>query len=87
MSKAEFIIGNSSAGLIVAPYYKVPSINIGKRQNGRVLHESVINCNGSLRSIKGAIKKIYSKKFQKLMNKQKYKLRKRNISNIQKFFV
>lgn len=87
MSKAEFIIGNSSAGLIVAPYYKVPSINIGKRQNGRVLHESVINCNGSLRSIKSAIKKIYSKKFQKLINQQKYKLRKRNISNIQKFFV
>ncbi len=87
LSKAEFIIGNSSAGLIIAPYYKVPSINIGKRQNGRVLHKSVINSKGSVSDIESAITKIYRKKFRKLINKQKYKLKKKNISNIQKFFI
>jgi UDP-N-acetylglucosamine 2-epimerase (hydrolysing) len=33
---AEFIIGNSSAGVREAPYYGVPCIDVGTRQDGRV---------------------------------------------------
>jgi UDP-N-acetylglucosamine 2-epimerase (hydrolysing) len=36
LKNANFIIGNSSAGVREAPYYGVPSINIGTRQNNRV---------------------------------------------------
>ncbi|MDZ4752849.1 MAG: UDP-N-acetylglucosamine 2-epimerase, partial [Flavobacteriales bacterium] len=40
----QFIIGNSSAGIREAPYYGVPSINIGTRQNNRALNPEIINC-------------------------------------------
>ncbi len=36
MHHAQFIIGNSSAGIIEAPYYKLPAVNIGDRQKGRL---------------------------------------------------
>ena len=42
---SDMIIGNSSSGVIEAPYLKTPSINIGKRQEGRDLSRSVFKCN------------------------------------------
>ena len=44
LKNAKFMIGNSSAGIREAPYYKVPSIDIGSRQNNRVVLDSIINC-------------------------------------------
>ena len=35
LKHADFVIGNSSAGIREAPYYGTPSINIGTRQNKR----------------------------------------------------
>ena len=67
------LIGNSSAGIILAPYFKIPSINIGNRQFGRLMHTSVINSNGTLASIKNSIKKFYQKIF-------KENLKQRNIN-------
>lgn len=43
LNNADFIIGNSSAGLHEAPFYGVPTINIGSRQNNRFHHCSVVN--------------------------------------------
>ncbi len=43
LKNAQFIIGNSSAGIREAPVYGVPSIDIGNRQKGRFLHTSIIN--------------------------------------------
>lgn len=40
---AKFIIGNSSAGIREAPYYGIPIINIGTRQQNRALHADIIN--------------------------------------------
>jgi len=36
LKKAKFIIGNSSCGIIEAPYLNTPAIDIGDRQNGRI---------------------------------------------------
>ncbi len=36
------VVGNSSSGIIEAPAFGIPTVNIGKRQKGRVLPESVI---------------------------------------------
>jgi UDP-N-acetylglucosamine 2-epimerase (hydrolysing) len=36
MKYAHFLIGNSSAGIYEAPFYGVPSINVGSRQNNRL---------------------------------------------------
>ncbi len=40
---AKFMIGNSSSGLSEAPILKIPTINIGDRQKGRLNIASVIN--------------------------------------------
>ena len=55
LKNAEFMIGNSSAGIREAPYCNIPSINIGSRQNNRVNLNSVINCDYSKKNIFAAI--------------------------------
>ena len=44
LKHAEFIIGNSSAGIREAPVYGVPTIDVGTRQQGRYTGASVVNC-------------------------------------------
>ena len=41
---AEFVMGNSSSGIIEAPSFGIPSVNIGDRQKGRIRAKSVIDC-------------------------------------------
>lgn len=43
LKNADFIIGNSSAGIREAPYYGIPTINIGTRQENRSLHTHILN--------------------------------------------
>lgn len=38
------VIGNSSSGIVEAPIYKIPTINIGNRQSGRLKAKSIIDC-------------------------------------------
>ena len=38
------VIGNSSSGLIEAPSFKIPTVNIGDRQKGRIKAKSIIDC-------------------------------------------
>jgi len=44
MAMASVMVGNSSAGLIEAPYFRLPAVNIGRRQRGRQRAENVIDC-------------------------------------------
>lgn len=55
LENAKFIIGNSSAGIREAPYYGLPAINIGTRQQNRALHRDIINCGYSKEEILQAI--------------------------------
>ena len=59
------ILGNSSSGLIEAPSLKIPTINIGDRQEGRFKANSVIDSKPNRNLILKSINKIYSKKFRK----------------------
>jgi len=43
LKNSKFMIGNSSAGLREAPYYQIPTVNVGNRQNNRVKSENIIN--------------------------------------------
>lgn len=52
---AEFVLGNSSSGIIEVPAFKVPTVNIGDRQRGRLQSESIINCGESTDAICEAI--------------------------------
>ncbi len=58
------MVGNSSSGLAEAPSFKIGTINIGDRQKGRIMADSVINCKSDRESILKAFKKLYSKVFQ-----------------------
>ena len=51
----EMIVGNSSSGIIEAPSFHIPTVNIGDRQKGRVMGESIINCRCTPSEIKKAI--------------------------------
>lgn len=44
MKYAKLVIGNSSSGIIETPSMGIPTINIGDRQKGRMMAESVISC-------------------------------------------
>jgi len=61
------VVGNSSSGLAEAPSFKIGTINIGDRQKGRIMAESVINCNSDTNSIKRGLDKLYSKEFKNLL--------------------
>ena len=63
----DLIIGNSSSGLLEAPSFKIGTINIGDRQNGRLKAQSVVDCLTDKKNIKKAIERVYSDKFQKLL--------------------
>ena len=70
---SEFVIGNSSSGIIEVPYLKVPTVNIGDRQNGRIRHKSVIDTGYSVASIKRGIQKAISKDFQNSLKGMDFK--------------
>lgn len=59
------IIGNSSSGIIEAPSFGIPTINIGIRQKGRLQSTSVINCEPTQNEIKKALDKSLSDEFAK----------------------
>ncbi len=61
---SEFVIGNSSSGIIEAPALHVPSVNIGDRQRGRLQCKSIINCNESTEDIIYAIHHVLDKEFK-----------------------
>jgi len=57
------IVGNSSSGIIEAPFFGIPTINIGNRQMGRFQGSNVINVNHNHNEIYRAIKKSIGRKF------------------------
>lgn len=61
----DFVIGNSSSGLVEVPSFAVPTINIGDRQKGRLQAESVIDCAPVKEQIVAAIKRAGEPQFRK----------------------
>lgn len=61
----EMIIGNSSSGIVEAPSFKIPTVNIGDRQLGRIRAKSVIDCMNDIDSISTAIRKAKELKAKK----------------------
>lgn len=73
VSYCSFVIGNSSSGITYTPYFKVPTINIGSRQKGRIRHISIIDVDFNIKKIKKAIDMALSEKFLKKIESMKYK--------------
>ena len=57
------MIGNSSSGIIEAPSFGVPTVNIGSRQLGRLAANSVLHCAPDAESIYQAIATAVSAEF------------------------
>lgn len=53
---AAFVLGNSSSGIIEAPALGTPTVNIGDRQKGRLMAETVIGCMPEAGAIQAAIR-------------------------------
>ena len=58
LKESQFIIGNSSAGIREAPYYNVPTVDIGTRQKNRASLDTIFNCSYQLEEILKAINKV-----------------------------
>lgn len=41
---SRFVLGNSSSGIIEAPALGTPTVNIGDRQKGRLMADTIISC-------------------------------------------
>lgn len=58
------LIGNSSSGIVETPCFGIPTINVGDRQKGRLMADSVINCNIEKLAIQDAINLSLSNEFR-----------------------
>ena len=66
----DFVIGNSSSGILEVPAFCIPTINIGDRQKGRINCESVINSTNTLEDIKKSITFALDKQFRETIQQQ-----------------
>ena len=72
LRNARILVGNSSCGILEAASFKLPVINIGNRQKGRLQSKNIINTGYSSKEIIKAIKVIQkSKKYKKDLSKCK----------------
>ncbi|MBA1321399.1 UDP-N-acetylglucosamine 2-epimerase [Pseudomonas plecoglossicida] len=63
---ASAVVGNSSSGVIEVPSFKVPTVNIGARQDGRLAAESVLHCAAETEAIEAALRQALSPVFSRL---------------------
>jgi GDP/UDP-N,N'-diacetylbacillosamine 2-epimerase (hydrolysing) len=63
MQFVDAVVGNSSSGLLEAPTFKIGTINIGRRQQGRLKAKSVIDCEPNTKDILNALMLLYSANF------------------------
>lgn len=58
------LIGNSSSGILEAPYLQIPTVNVGSRQSGREKSPTIIDCAAKTNEIYRAIMELYDTKFR-----------------------
>ena len=69
MSGASFLVGNSSGGIIEAPYFRLPFVNVGLRQAGRDKAANVIDAAPEAKAIAQAMEQARSAGFRARMDK------------------
>ena len=69
MKHSQVVIGNSSSGIIEAPSFGVPTVNIGDRQKGRTASDSVLHCGESEKAIEETIQYALSLEFNNKIKK------------------
>ena len=64
LKRCSAIIGNSSSGLIEAPVFSTPCLNIGRRQHGRVSGKNTIHSSGDVHSLMCSLRKVLDPRFK-----------------------
>ena len=65
LKHSKFIIGNSSSGIIEAPYYGISTLNLGDRQKNRLKTKLIKNVNFVEKKILKSIKFVKNRKIKK----------------------
>lgn len=79
---ASVLVGNSSSGIIEAPVFKLPVVNVGVRQLGREMSENIINVEYNEAMIKKAVEKaLFNEKFKKAVSSCRNFYGKGNVAN------
>lgn len=68
LSQVDAVVGNSSSGLYEAPSFKIPTVNIGDRQKGRLQAVSVINCRPESGEIEKAVREAVTRDCSAVVN-------------------
>lgn len=63
LNMASVIVGNSSSGIMEAPTFGTPCVNIGRRQHGRLQSRHIINARNTRKDIEVAIRRAMSDEF------------------------
>lgn len=63
MQYASLVAGNSSSGVVETPTFQVPTVNIGKRQAGRLICANVLGCAPDADAIAETMRKALSPEF------------------------
>lgn len=74
LNNVDVMIGNSSSGIIESPLFKIPVVNIGNRQKGRIRSNNIIDTGYSKMDIYSGISKA--------LNDENFKQGLKNIDNI-----
>jgi len=61
------LVGNSSSGILEAPTFQVPCVNLGRRQNMRIRGNNVLDVSFEKNKIVSAIKKALSSEFHDIL--------------------
>lgn len=64
LKNCSVVIGNSSSGIIEAPSFNIPTVDIGERQKGRFAPETVIHCQCTKDEILRALSTALSREFK-----------------------
>jgi UDP-hydrolysing UDP-N-acetyl-D-glucosamine 2-epimerase len=80
LKHCEAVVGNSSSGLIEAPSFGIPTLNIGDRQKGRLAGATVVTCDSTQISITEGLSTILSSEFTELCTRQENPYGKGNAS-------
>lgn len=62
------IVGNSSSGIIEAPAFGLPAVNVGRRQEGRVQGANVVNVEHDRVAIADAVQRVVEPGFRASLN-------------------
>lgn len=67
MHNASAMVGNSSSGLIEAPAFGIPTLNVGDRQKGRARGASVVDVDCEYQAIRDGLMKVLSPGFRDMV--------------------